>query len=243
VQRSIVNQDSLPKLRPPERDAKAIAVGSAPACANLRRKGLRIARHCAYAGSSMNPTLCEGDLLEIVPRGERPVRTGDVILFLPPEGAQPVVHRVVRVTPHGIQTRGDSSTADDPWLLRPADIVGQVVSAWRGQRRRKVRAGRAGWLLAHAFRWGRALERSVAPLLAPAYYSLVRSGIVRRLLPERLRPRAVIFEANGCRHLRLLLGRRVVGRYDDLHRLWRIQRPFHLFVDARSLPLYERFPR
>ncbi len=144
MQRSIVNQDSLPKLRPPEGDAKAIASGSARARFKLRHEGLGIVGHCAYAGSSMSPTLCEGDLLEIVPRGERPVRTGDVILFLPPGGDQPVVHRVVRLTSQGIRTRGDSGTADDPWLLQPADILGQVVAAWRGERRRKIRGQRVG---------------------------------------------------------------------------------------------------
>ena len=53
--------------------------------------------------------------------------------FLPPGADQPVVHRVVRVTPAGISTLGDNNTQEDPFLLHPKSITGEVVAAWRGQ--------------------------------------------------------------------------------------------------------------
>ncbi|MCP3858125.1 MAG: hypothetical protein GY704_00590, partial [Phycisphaeraceae bacterium] len=82
---------------------------------------------CAHTGSSMNPCLCELDLLEVVPYGNRPVKVGDVILFMPPGGDQPIVHRVVDVAPEGILTRGDNSLHKDPWRLTPGDITGRVL--------------------------------------------------------------------------------------------------------------------
>lgn len=184
----------------------------------------------------MNPILEELDLLEIVPYSDRPVRVGDVILCLPPEGGKPVVHRVVRVTQEGIRTRGDNSTTDDPWLLQPTHITGRVVAAWCGQKRRKIAGGRAGWVLAHLTGWGRAFDQSVSSLLRPIYRSIARCGIVRHVLPTRLRPRVAVFQANGRSYLQLLLGRRVVGRYDARQRQWHIQRPFRLFVDEPALP-------
>lgn len=199
-------------------------------------ENLNTSSFCAYEGSSMNPTLRDLDLLEMVPYDKRAIRVGDVIFLRPPEGDQPIVHRVVRVTPEGIRTRGDNRTGDDPWFLLPADITGQVVAAWRGQKRRKVAGGRAGRLVAHLTRWQRALERRLSPLLRPIYRFLTRGGIVRRLLPSRFNPRVVIFQANGRGHLWLLLGGRVVGRYDAQQRQWQIQRLFRLFVDESALP-------
>ena len=92
----------------------------------------------AYAGPSMNPTLREPEIMEIMPYAGRPLRVGDVAFFLSPEADQPVVHRIVRVTPAGISTRGDNNTRADTFLLQSKDIKGQVVAAWRGQKRRNI---------------------------------------------------------------------------------------------------------
>lgn len=58
----------------------------------------------AYVGPSMNPTLREPEIMEIMPYKNRPLRVGDVAFFLPPESVQPVVHRIIRLTPAGIST-------------------------------------------------------------------------------------------------------------------------------------------
>jgi signal peptidase I len=100
----------------------------------------------AYVGPSMNPTLREPEMLEIVPNDNRPLRVGDVVFFLPPQNDQPVVHRIVRVTPAGMSTLGDNNTQEDTFLLQPKDIKGQVVAAWRGQKRRKIAGGLQGRL-------------------------------------------------------------------------------------------------
>jgi hypothetical protein len=73
----------------------------------------------AYVGPSMNPTLQEPEVMEIMPYCNRPMHAGDVIFFLPPEGDQPVVHRVVRVTPAGISTRGDNNAGTMPFSCSP----------------------------------------------------------------------------------------------------------------------------
>ena len=79
----------------------------------------------AYTGPSMNPTLREPELMEVVPYGKRAVRCGDVILFRSPGGGQSVVHRVTRVTPDGIRTRGDNNRSEDAYSLQPAHIIGR----------------------------------------------------------------------------------------------------------------------
>ncbi len=84
-------------------------------------------------------------------------------------------------------------------------------------------------------RWQRALDWGVSRLLHRPYRALARWGVVRRLLPQRLRPRVVEFQVGGQSQPRLLLGKRVVGRYDAVRRQWHIQRPFRLFVDESTL--------
>ena len=190
----------------------------------------------AYVGPSMNPTLREPEIMEIVPYDSRPLRVGDVAFFLSPENDQPVVHRVVRVTPAGVSTLGDNNTQEDTFLLQPKSIKGQVVAAWRGQKRRKIAGGLQGWLTSRWLRWRRVLDRGVSPLLHPLYQALSHRGLISRVLPAPFLPRVVVFHVQGRDQFQLLLGQRIIGRYDDQRQQWQIQRPFQLFVDGRVLP-------
>ncbi len=190
----------------------------------------------AYVGPSMNPTLREPEIMEIMPYGSKPLSVGDVAFFLPPGADQPVVHRVVRVTPAGISTLGDNNAQEDTFLLQSESIKGRVVAAWRGQKRRKIAGGLQGRLTSLWFRWRSVLDRGVSPLLHPLYQSLSHWGVIARLLPARFRPRVVVFHVQGRDQFQLLLGKRVIGRYNDLWHQWQIQRPFQLFVDGSALP-------
>jgi SynChlorMet cassette protein ScmC len=189
-----------------------------------------------YVGPSMNPTLREPEIMEIMPYDNRPIRVGDVAFFLSPEADQSVVHRVVRVTPAGISTLGDNNTQEDTFFLHPKNIKGQVVAAWRGQERRKIAGGYQGRLTNRWFRWRRVLDRGVSPLLHPLYRALSHWRLIAWVLPAPFRPRVVVFHARGLDQFQLLLGKRIIGRYDDQRHQWQIQRPFQLFVDGRALP-------
>ena len=190
----------------------------------------------AYVGPSMNPTLREPEIMEILPYDSRPLRIGDVVFFLPPGADQPVVHRIIRVTPSGLSTLGDNNTQEDTFLLQPKDIKGQVVAAWRGQKRRKIAGGLRGRLTSRWLRWRRVLDRGLSPPLHPLYQALSHWGLIAWALPASLRPRVVVFQVRGQDQLKLLMGQRVIGQYNDQWHKWQIQRPFQLFVDGRVLP-------
>ncbi len=190
----------------------------------------------AYVGPSMNPTLREPEIMEISPYDGRPLRVGDVAFFLSPESDQPVVHRIIRVTPAGLSTLGDNNSHEDAFLLQSKSIKGQVVAAWRGQKRRKIAGGVQGRLTSRWIRWRRLFDRRLSPLLHPSYRALSHWGVIARLLPAPFRPRVVVFHARGRDHFQLLLGQRIIGRYDNYKHQWQIQRPFHLFVDGQALP-------
>lgn len=194
-------------------------------------------RFVAHVGTSMNPTLSEADLLEVVPYGARLIRAGDVILCRPPGSEQLIVHRIVAVAPGSIRTRGDNNALVDPWLLQAGDIVGQVAAARRGETRRAITGGRGGALQAGWVRWRRPLDAALARLLHPAYHRMAGLGLVQALVPAQWRPRVAVFEAGGEPRLRLLVGRHVIGHYDSRLRRWHIRRPFRLLVDPRAFPL------
>lgn len=199
-----------------------------------RRPGIPL--FFAHCGPSMTPTLHESDLLEILFYDDRTVRVGDVIALAPPDANHLVVHRVVRLMPEGVYTRGDNNTWEDGWCLGSERVIGRVVAAWRGRRRRRILGGWAGRLWGYAIRERRILGRVVSMLLSPVYHGLARSGIVHALMPASFKPRVVLFGTGESARMRLLLGRRIVGEYVPDWRKWRFRRPFRLLVDEAALP-------
>jgi len=66
---------------------------------------------------SMRPTVSPGDLAvtEGVPTSS--LRVGDVIVFMPPDGSKPVLHRIASLEGDVITTKGDANTVADPWRV------------------------------------------------------------------------------------------------------------------------------
>jgi len=185
----------------------------------------------AYTGPSMNPTLVEPEMVEVMPYTDRAPRVGDVIYFHAPDGERDIAHRITAIMPAGIRTRGDNNPADDRWLIQPREIVGRVVAAQCGKARRVIHGGRVG-IAQHCFlRAWRRVNRRVARVLHGPYRALARTGIARAWLPARWRPRVVVFQETRL----LMFGGRVIGRYDARRGQWDIQRPFRLFVDEAEL--------
>lgn len=87
-------------------------------------------------GHSMAPTICSGDLLDVVAVDRRDIQVGDVLLCRLGSGS--VAHRVVRVdrTPTRVQItlRGDAAFADDV-PVGDAEVVGKVIGIGSGVQR------------------------------------------------------------------------------------------------------------
>jgi hypothetical protein len=77
--------------------------------------------------------------------------------------------------------------------------------------------------------------KRIVHLLRPAYRSLCTGGSLHRLIPLRLHPRLVTFNSGSNTFHRLLLGRMVIGTYDQDRHKWRIRRPFRILVNESSL--------
>ena len=206
-------------------------------------------RRIVYAGPSMNPTLREPDLLWVEPYGNGPVQAGDVVCFKSPEEDVNIVHRGVSVGPRspvsgrlldggpkdGIRTRGDNNPQPDLWAIGVDHLLGRVVTAQRGSRRRPVPGGRTGRMVAGSVRLRKTIWGVVAGIASLSYHGLIRCGPFDFLLPGDLRPRLICFNGREAATLKLLIGKRAIGRYDRAHKEWQIRRPFRLFVDVQTL--------
>ncbi len=187
-------------------------------------------------GESMRPLFQPGDRIRFVPCRAEEVRPGDVIIFVPLEQTERVVHRVVSAGPDGIRTKGDANPRADSWDIRQAKLIGLAVSVARRGKVMPVAGGLAGRLLTACIRAARAADHLASHILNPCYRGLARSGLCRAFLPRALRPKVVTFERDGAREMQLVLGRRIIGRRPADAGTWTIRRPFRLLVDEQSLP-------
>ena len=82
-------------------------------------------------GNSMRPMFSKGDLVILLPKPSRDIRTNDVIQYMPTKGERVLVtHRVIRITNQGdnptVITRGDNNNYEDPYPVTLQDDF-----AWR----------------------------------------------------------------------------------------------------------------
>lgn len=191
----------------------------------------------AHIGSSMNPTLSKRDILEIESCNHERPEIGDIILFRVPHYDDFVIHRIYEINPQGCKTKGDNSDSIDPWVLQQNDIFGRVIAAHQGDKRRKIAGGSIGRLTGLSCLIRRKTNGLMVKLLGPVYHSFCSSGFFHRLIPVRLTPQIATFESDINTSHKLLLGRRIIGSYDESLLQWQIRRPYRLFVDEKSLPL------
>lgn len=83
--------------------------------------GFRFRAH----GRSMLPAIQDGELLHVLPLGNRKLKIGDIVLFRASDGFK--AHRIVRNQREHFITRGDSGLETDGAVSRD-QIVGVVVA-------------------------------------------------------------------------------------------------------------------
>ena len=193
-----------------------------------------------YRGSSMRPTLSAPALLEIEPYQGRSIQCGDVIVFYPPQEEEPVAHRVVSLDDRGIKTRGDARNEPDLYVLTPQNVIGQVVYARAGKKRRRIHGGAVGRAIGRWLRIRAALGKGCSAPLRSVYHLLGRSGMFRVWLPARLRIRVLAFNRADGKELHLFMGKRLIGQLPVGETSWRIKPPYKLFVDELYLPRGDR---
>ncbi len=98
-------------------------------------------------GVSMQPLICDRDILTIVPLANHAPRAGDVIAFTLPGSGKLTIHRVVARTEGGWILRGDSSAQDDGVIPR-SEMIGIVTRVERQGRAVRLCLGPAAGCIA-----------------------------------------------------------------------------------------------
>ena len=189
-----------------------------------------------YTGPSMNPTLRAGDGLRVLPYGNKRIRPGDVVVFQDPETKRHVVHRIITIDSAGARARGDNNSRIDPWILKPEDIIGRVISVKRDNRRVTIHGGARGRITVFFVRQLKGMDLEVRRIFHPAYHMLAESGIFRKCLRIFPKTRILSFSGPKGREYQLLMGNRIIGQRLPTNDRWKIVRPFKLFVDEADLP-------
>jgi signal peptidase I len=189
-----------------------------------------------YTGPSMNPTLRPSDILRVRPYKDRKITLGDVIAFTPSDGGRPVAHRVVSREGQGVRTRGDNNTRIDSQILEPGRIIGQVVSAQRGTKTRRISGGIEGRVIGRLMNLRGIIDRKLAafPRVTPRRPNILRA--MGAWLFSRMSTRIIRFSAPTGSELQMVVGSHLIARLPAGSKRWIIKRRFRLFLDEATLP-------
>ncbi len=190
----------------------------------------------AHKGHSMDPVLLDGDLLEVLPYKDSPVKMGDVIVFYSPKNDTIMAHRAVSDNSDGIYTRGDSNMFNDPWSLHRSAIIGNVISSTNYLKRRKVHGGFRGLVLAKWRHCLNKLDRKCICFIYPVYRLVSNRKALQRLGSHIISPQIIRFRDNGDSKALLVSGERVIGQYNTCTGQWHINYFYRLFIDRSALP-------
>ncbi|HNT67313.1 MAG TPA: signal peptidase I [bacterium] len=191
-----------------------------------------------YSGRSMKPTFKNGQRLYVRPAVKR-LRPGDVVVFAPHTGSQPIVHRVVAVSAAGLITRGDHNLKIDPRPVSATDLIGRVDFFQQQGQLHRVLGGCRG-LLNAKLRWFRLACRAKAYIVLFKWYrALVTSSSAAPLIRRLIRPEFDYITLNSDRGplVKAMLRGRVVARWEPRVHRFQCRKPYDLWLqqDGRTL--------
>lgn len=191
-----------------------------------------------YSGPSMNPTLSEPDLLEVVPVKKSELKIGDVICYFSPDKGINVVHRIIRLTKDGYITKGDNNLHPDTQEITYENILGKVKTAWKPHNAREIISGRAGYI-----------HHITLQMKKRTWYQCMRGvhiikpvlRICKPVIHQRIykiAPRVVIFQNRRNNISKLFYKSAVIGEYNLRTGSWSIAFPYNLIIDYSQLPRF-----
>jgi len=189
-----------------------------------------------YSGPSMNPTLVEPGLLKVRPYKKEILKVGDVICFHSAIQNHNIVHRIIRITPHGLVTRGDNNLQSDPDLVKEEQIIGKVLSAWTEMGPRKIPGGITGYwthLFLLIYKRSRIVLFWILLIFRPLFLTCKKK---MHDISIRINPEIVVFSHHQRKVCKLFYKGKLIGKYDLRNKNWSIAFPYWLLVDRYQLP-------
>lgn len=159
---------------------------------------------------------------------------GDVVVFVSPAQSYLIAHRIVKIDAQEIRTKGDNNPAVDPWILTADKIIGRVVYAYRGKKKLRIYGGSAGLWWAFFVGLIRSMRSGIFFLLKPAYYRIIKTGLMNKLFNRILRVRVFHINASDF-ELHLFLGTHIIGRYSSLNKKWYLLKRYEALINKDGL--------
>jgi len=181
----------------------------------------------------MYPALRESDILKIYADSEYFPSKGDIVLFEHPENKNNVIHRVIAIEGDRIFTKGDNTHKPDPWTLRRNEIKGIVTQIWRNKK--TIHVYNYHQKSVQTYQRLQNLVWQLYLYLKPVYKISPLKGIFYKLLPDRIKPRPVIFTSGSTVKLCLFLNKIYIARYDNIRGKWFIKPPFKFMISQECM--------
>ena len=113
--------------------------------ATLAREILKQGKRVRFMvrGSSMQPFIRGGDIVEVEPADIHKLREGDVVFYTRPDG-RVILHRVIakrREDAIPVLTCQGDAAVETEGPIYPNQILGRAVSVFRGKRKRRLNSG------------------------------------------------------------------------------------------------------
>ena len=186
-------------------------------------------KYSTCSGPSMLPTLTSGDGLRLSKyKDNSEIKVGDVIVYPHPDKPFDVVHRIIKIKPIGVITRGDNNNKVDPYLIKFEEIQGKVLSAKRKTKMIYMRNGRLGYyrhryLVIKKFLWP-----YIVMIPAKLSRPIKNHGLLNFLHPcFKLK---VITVKRGNRTDKILSSRnKPIGKFNNEKHEWDINFPYKFF--------------
>lgn len=137
----------------------------------------------------MGYTFQLGDCLMLEPASVDNIRLGDIVAYrlTGNKGDSDVVHRVVKIVPNGLITRGDNNIQVDAGIVDQDRLLGKVTHLERNGRVLMVSCGPRGLVWSKFLHFLLYVRCLMSSFIRWPYRLLSRSGIV----PQLLRPAIV----------------------------------------------------
>ena len=192
-------------------------------------------RYSTCTGPSMYPTLRPGDGLDLYNyKNTAEIRVGDVIVYPHPDKPVDVVHRIIKIKPEGVTTRGDNNNKIDPYVVGYDDIAGKVIAAKRKTRLIHIKAGKTGFRIHKIM-----LFRKYFMLygLAPLRFvsNIIAESKILNIFNFLFKTRVIYVKRNNQSAAILVAGKKAIGKQLVESGEWQIRFPYKYFIDTGRL--------
>lgn len=185
------------------------------------------ARVFVYRGPSMHSTFRSGQLLFVYPV-EKDLHPGDVIVFRASDRSNPVVHRIIAISPEGLITRGDNNSEPDPQPVKLEQVLGRAEMVADQDRLQRIVSGAPGLRRARVLVVWKKIITVLKRIFWSPYDHLRKSGWAAHVWRPTISKVSV--RAPQGRTIKYIIGKQTVAVWNKDQGFFQCKKPFDLVI-------------